>query len=53
MNATGQELHGACARIQVGSSNIEGISLTIRGGVPVSGRVRVEGETTESLSRCA
>ena len=36
--------------IQVGSSNIEGISLTVRGGVPVNGRVRVEGETTASLT---
>ena len=36
--------------IQVGSSNIEGISLTVRGGVPVNGRVRVEGETTASLA---
>ena len=36
--------------IQVGSSNIEGISLTVRGGVPVTGRVRVEGETTAGLS---
>ena len=35
----------------MGSSNIEGISLTIRGGVPVTGRVRVEGETTESLAQ--
>ena len=37
--------------IQVGSSNIEGISLTIRGGVAVTGRVRVEGETTESIAK--
>ena len=37
--------------IQVGGSNIEGISLTIRGGVPVRGRVRVEGESTESIAR--
>ena len=36
--------------IQVGSSNVEGISLTVRGGVPVNGRVRVEGETTASLA---
>ena len=36
--------------IQVGGSNIEGISLTIRGGVPVSGQVRVEGETTQSIA---
>jgi protocatechuate 3,4-dioxygenase beta subunit len=40
----------ARAAIQVGGSNIEGISLTIRGGVPVSGRVRVEGETTASIA---
>jgi 5-hydroxyisourate hydrolase-like protein (transthyretin family) len=37
--------------LQVGGSNIEGISLTIRDGVPVSGRLRVEGETTESLAQ--
>ena len=36
--------------IQVGGSNIEGISLTVRGGVPVSGQVRVEGETTQSIA---
>jgi hypothetical protein len=40
----------ARASIQVGNSNIEGISLTVRGGVPVNGRVRVEGETTASLT---
>ena len=33
------------------ASNIEGISLTIGGGVPVTGQVRVEGETTESLAK--
>ncbi|MCX6629372.1 MAG: carboxypeptidase regulatory-like domain-containing protein [Candidatus Solibacter sp.] len=37
--------------IQVGTSPIEGISLTVRGGVPVGGQVRVEGETTESLAK--
>jgi hypothetical protein len=37
--------------IQVGSSNVEGLSLTIGGGVPVTGRVRVEGETAESLAK--
>ena len=37
----------------MGGSNVEGISLTVRGGVPVSGRVRVEGETTASLARRA
>ena len=36
--------------IQVGSSNIEGISLIVRGVVTVKGRVRVEGETTASLA---
>jgi protocatechuate 3,4-dioxygenase beta subunit len=36
--------------IQVGASNIEGVLLTIRGGVPVSGQVRVDGETTQSLA---
>jgi hypothetical protein len=36
--------------IQVGASNIEGVLLTIRGGVPVSGHVRVDGETTQSLA---
>ena len=38
--------------VEVGSANVEGVSLTIRGGVPVTGRVRVEGETTvEPLAR--
>jgi protocatechuate 3,4-dioxygenase beta subunit len=36
--------------VEVGGSNLEGVSLTIRGGVPVTGRVRVEGETTASLA---
>jgi hypothetical protein len=36
--------------IQVGGVNLEGISLTIRGGVPVSGHLRVEGETTQSIA---
>ena len=35
----------------MGSSNIEGLSLTIGGGVQVTGKVRVEGETTESLAK--
>jgi protocatechuate 3,4-dioxygenase beta subunit len=41
----------ARAQLQVGGSNIEGVSLTIRGGVPVSGRLRVEGENTHSLAQ--
>ena len=43
--------YAARTTIQVGSSNIEGLSLTIGGGVPVTGKVRVEGETTESLAK--
>ena len=50
VNTTGKTLT-ARAPIQVGGSNIEGISLTIRDGVPVSGRVRVESETTENIAR--
>jgi protocatechuate 3,4-dioxygenase beta subunit len=37
--------------IQVGASNIDGLSLTISGGVPVTGKVRVEGETAESIAK--
>ena len=37
--------------VEVGGANLEGVSLTIRGGVPVTGRVRVEGETTASLAQ--
>jgi protocatechuate 3,4-dioxygenase beta subunit len=37
--------------VEVGGSNVEGVSLTIRGGVPVSGRVRVEGETAVNLAQ--
>jgi protocatechuate 3,4-dioxygenase beta subunit len=37
--------------IQVGGSNMEGILLTIRGGVGVSGRVRVEGESTQGTAQ--
>ena len=32
-------------------ANIEGISLTIRGGVPVSGHLEIDGESTESLGK--
>jgi uncharacterized protein (DUF2141 family) len=49
VNTRGKPLT-ARAPIQVGGSNIEGILLTIRGGVPVSGRVRVEGESTASMA---
>ncbi len=43
--------YAARTTIQVGSSNIEGLALTIGGGVQVTGKVRVEGETTESLAK--
>ncbi len=43
--------YAARTTIQVGSSNIEGLVLTIGGGVGVTGKVRVEGETTESLAK--
>jgi protocatechuate 3,4-dioxygenase beta subunit len=49
-NGQGKNLTARTA-IQVGSSNVEGVSLVIRGGVPVSGRVRVEGETTASIAQ--
>jgi protocatechuate 3,4-dioxygenase beta subunit len=51
-NAQGKVLQ-ARTSIQVGSSNVEGVLLTIHGGVAVSGRVRVEGETSESLAAMA
>ena len=41
----------ARAPIEVGGTNIEGITLAIRGGVPVSGRVRVEGESSASIGQ--
>jgi protocatechuate 3,4-dioxygenase beta subunit len=47
---TGRTL-SARVPIEVGGSNLEGVSLTIRGGVTVSGRVRVEGEATVSLAQ--
>jgi protocatechuate 3,4-dioxygenase beta subunit len=50
LNITGRAL-SARLPIEVGGSNLEGLSLTIRGGVPVTGRVRVEGETTASLAQ--
>jgi hypothetical protein len=37
--------------VDVAGSNLEGVSLTIRGGVPVTGRVRVEGEATVSFAQ--
>ena len=49
VNAQGKNIAARMA-IQVGESNIEGITLPLRGGVPVSGRVRVEGETTQSIA---
>jgi hypothetical protein len=49
VNAQGKNFAARMA-IQVGGANIEGIALPIRGGVPVSGRVRVEGETTQSIA---
>jgi hypothetical protein len=48
VNAQGKSFAARMA-IQVGGANVEGITLPIRGGVPVSGRVRVEGETTQSI----
>jgi hypothetical protein len=36
--------------IQVGGSNLEGVTVTIRGGVPVSGQMRVEGGSAKNLS---
>ena len=49
INAPGKSITARTA-IQVGGVNLEGISLTIRGGVPVSGHLRVEGETTQSIA---
>jgi protocatechuate 3,4-dioxygenase beta subunit len=49
VNAQGKNFAARTA-IQVGGSNVEGITLPLRGGVPVSGRVRVEGETTQSIA---
>jgi protocatechuate 3,4-dioxygenase beta subunit len=37
--------------IQVGASNIEGLLLTVTGGVTIAGKVRVEGETAESIAK--
>ncbi len=50
VNAPGKTITARTA-IQVGAANIDGILLTIHGGVPVSGRVRVEGETTQSVAQ--
>jgi protocatechuate 3,4-dioxygenase beta subunit len=49
VNAQGKNF-AARMTIQVGGASIEGITLPIRGGMPVSGRVRVEGETTQSIA---
>ena len=49
VNAQGKNFAARMA-IQVGGSNVEGITVPLRGGVPVSGRVRVEGETTQSIA---
>jgi len=50
LNSGGRN-YTARATIQVGGANVEGVTLTLRGGTPVSGQVRVEGESTEGLSR--
>src|ERR1035438_1030965 len=49
VNAQGKNFAARTA-IQVGGANIEGITLPLRGGVAVGGRVRVEGETTQSIA---
>jgi protocatechuate 3,4-dioxygenase beta subunit len=49
VNAQGKNFAARMA-IEVGGANIEGITLPLLGGVPVSGRVRVEGETTQSIA---
>jgi protocatechuate 3,4-dioxygenase beta subunit len=36
--------------VQVGSTNLEGVTFTIRGGVPVTGQVRVEGGSAKSVA---
>ena len=50
MNTVGKTF-SARVPVDVGASNLEGLSLTIRGGVPVTGRVRVEGETAVSFAQ--
>ena len=51
MENTSDVGHIARMPLQVGPSNIEGISLTIRAPVTIAGQVKVEGEMTGSISR--
>src|ERR1039458_3767543 len=41
--------HATMLPIDVGNSNIEGLTLTINPGVTVSGHIRVDGETTDPI----
>jgi len=43
--------HTAMLPVDVGSANVEGLSLTINPGVTVSGHIRVDGETTDPMPR--
>lgn len=47
----GNKAYSASMPLEVGSTNIEGINFVVGTGVPVTGRLRVDGETTEDLSR--
>jgi hypothetical protein len=41
--------HATIMPIDVGNSNVEGLTLTINPGVTVSGHIRVDGETTDPI----
>lgn len=49
MTNSGNLRHAAMLPIDVGNSNVEGVTLTINPGVTVAGHIRVDGETTDPI----
>jgi hypothetical protein len=49
MTNNGNLRHDALLPIDVGNSNVEGVTLTINPGVTVAGHIRVDGETTDPI----
>ncbi len=50
ISINGNLRHAAVLPIDVGSANLEGVTLTINPGVTVSGHIRVDGDTTDPTS---
>jgi len=48
-SGNGPNRHTAVLPIEVSDTGLDGVTITINPGAPVSGHVRVEGETTDSI----